>query len=73
MELSRTHPLAKAVTKACKEFVNSETIGSLENVQNISGRGMIANYKNDKILVGNKELIGKKIILLLIVILLLES
>jgi Cd2+/Zn2+-exporting ATPase len=59
MELSSTHPLAKAVTKACEEFINKDAIEPLDNVQNISGRGMVANYRNDKILVGNRELIDE--------------
>ena len=59
MELSSTHPLAKAVTKVCEEFINKDAIEPLDNVQNISGRGMVANYRNDKILVGNRELIDE--------------
>ncbi len=55
MENKSTHPLAKAIVK----YYKNENELTLEDIKEIPGKGIIANYNNKLVLCGNESLLNK--------------
>lgn len=55
IENKSTHPLAKAIVK----YYKNENELTLEDIKEIPGKGVIANYNNKLVLCGNESLLNK--------------
>ena len=56
LELQSEHPLAEAIVKNL-QFANFQPV-SIHQFQSITGKGIVAFYKNDRYLVGNSRLLA---------------
>ena len=57
VESFSTHPIAKSILRAYEEEVDADAV---KNVQNVTGKGMIAEAEGHILYVGNKRLLDEK-------------
>lgn len=60
VESLSNHPLAKAISKDIKEQFSIENSNKTSNIKAIQGKGISANYKEEKVFIGNEKLMVDK-------------
>lgn len=59
-EAGSSHPIAASICRAYKENVNGDAEKSAENIENVSGKGIISTVDGRRVLAGNEKLMNEE-------------